>query len=50
LPSTSASRGVGATSTDSRNPSRRSSMIEMFAKIDAKSTTSVTAPGKKNSI
>ena len=44
LPRTIAQRGVGEASTDSRNPSRRSSISEMFEKIEAKSTTSATTP------
>src|SRR6266404_7344565 len=49
LPSTSANRPTGATSTACRNPSRRSSMIEMVEKIAVNSSTSTIVPPKKYS-
>ncbi len=39
-------RGIGATSTDCRKPSRRSSMIEIDEKIAANSRISTSEPGK----
>ena len=40
-------RGIGATSTDCKKPSRRSSMIEIVAKIAVNSRISTSVPGKK---
>ncbi len=42
-----ASRGTGATSTPCRNPSLRSSMMDMDEKMAVNSTTIIRAPGKK---
>ena len=49
MPSTIDQRGIGATSTDCRNPSRRSSMIEIVAKMAVNSRISTSVPGKKYS-
>ena len=40
-------RGAGETSIESRNPSRRSSMIEMVEKIAENITVMTSAPEKK---
>ncbi len=45
LPSTIAVRGTGATSTESRKPSLRSSMTDIMVKIEVKSTIMINAPG-----
>ena len=39
-------RGMGATNTDCRNPSRRSSIIEMVAKMAVNNRISTSVPGK----
>ena len=39
----------GATRTERRNPSLRSSMSDIMAKIDVKSTIIISEPGKKKS-
>src|SRR2546425_7662050 len=49
LPKTRLSREMGATRTESRNPSARSSMTEMLEKIEEKRRTIITVPGKKYS-
>src|SRR5262245_12812500 len=49
FPSTKLSREAGATSTERRNPSRRSSITEMFEKMDVKRRIMSTVPGKKYS-
>ena len=49
LPNTMAQRGAGATRTDCRNPSRRSSMIEIVAKMAVNIRIMANVPGKKNS-
>jgi len=38
---------MGATSTESRKPSRRSSITDIAEKMEVKSTTITTVPGKK---
>src|SRR5262245_45123317 len=48
LPSTRLVREAGETSIDNKNPSRRSSMIEIVEKIAENMTVSTTVPGKKN--
>ncbi len=48
LPRTIAILGTGATSTDCRKPSLRSSMIEIVEKIAVESKMKSTVPGKKN--
>jgi hypothetical protein len=45
LPNTIAERGTGATNTESRNPSLRSSMTDIMVKIDVNSTIMISAPG-----
>ena len=45
LPSTIAERGTGATSTDSRKPSLRSSITDIMVKIEVNSTIMMSAPG-----
>ena len=40
-----AARGTGATSTESRNPSLRSSMTDIMVKIAVKSTIITKVPG-----
>ena len=45
LPSTMAARGTGATSTDSRKPSLRSSITDIMVKIAVKSTIITSVPG-----
>ena len=47
LPSTIDQRGTGATSTPCKKPSRRSSMIEIVAKIAVNSRIITSVPGKK---
>src|SRR5437762_13794305 len=49
LPKTRLSREMGATRTESRNPSPRSSMIEILEKIEEKRRIIITVPGKKYS-
>ena len=49
LPRTTIDRGTGATRTDCRNPSRRSSMSDTVEKIAVNSRTITTTPGKKYS-
>ena len=49
LPSTMALRLTGATSTVSKNPSLRSSINDIMAKIEVNRTIIVSAPGKKKS-
>ena len=46
LPSTIDQRGSGATSTDCRNPSRRSSISEMVEKMAVNSRINTNVPGK----
>ncbi len=45
LPSTIAERGTGATSTESRKPSLRSSITDIMVKMLVKSTIMISAPG-----
>ncbi len=47
LPITIAHRGTGATSTPCKKPSRRSSMIEIVAKIAVNNRIITSVPGKK---
>src|SRR5471030_396077 len=49
FPNTSANRPTGATSTACKNPSRRSSMIEIVENIAVNSSTSTIVPPKKYS-
>src|ERR1700685_103606 len=49
FPSTSANRPTGATSTACRNPSRRSSMIEIVENIAVNNSTRTIVPPKKYS-
>src|SRR6202050_1461162 len=49
FPSTSANRPTGATSTACKNPSRRSSMIEMVESIAVNNSTNTIVPPKKYS-
>ena len=49
FPSTIDQRGIGATSTDCKNPSRRSSITLIVAKIAVNSRISTSVPGKKYS-
>src|ERR1017187_10097209 len=45
LPSTMAARGTGATRTESRKPSLRSSITDIMVKIEVKSTNIMSALG-----
>src|SRR5450755_4172335 len=45
LPSTMAERGTGATSTESRKPSLRSSITDIMVKMEVNSTIMMSAPG-----
>ena len=45
LPSTSAARDAGATSTACKKPLWRSSITDIVVKIDVNRTTSMTMPG-----
>src|SRR5262245_5513969 len=47
LPNTIDQRGTGATSTACKNPSRRSSMTEIVAKMAVNKTIITSVPGKK---
>ena len=47
LPSTITERCTGATSTESRKPSLRSSITDIMVKMEVKSTIMMSAPGKK---
>ncbi len=49
LPSTMTERLTGATSTESRKPSLRSSITDIMVKMAVKSTIMISAPGKKYS-
>src|SRR5437879_12389586 len=49
FPSAMLERGTGATITDWRKPSRRSSMIDIVEKIAVNSRIITTTPGKKYS-
>src|SRR5690606_28747193 len=50
LPTKTGQRPTGATRTDCMNPSRRSSMTEMVAKMAVNSTINAIVPGKKYSM
>ena len=45
FPKTTAERGTGATRTESKKPSLRSSITDIIVKIEVNSTIMISAPG-----